>query len=41
MLRSLGRLVLGNSEQKELVSLPDGTFWSIEVKKNVINRIKM
>lgn len=41
MLKSLGRLILGNSEQKELFALPSGAFWTAESKKNVVNRIRM
>lgn len=31
VLKSLGKLILGNSEQKELLKLPSGTLWKVEI----------
>ena len=31
VLKSLGKLILGNSEQKELLKLPTGTLWKVEI----------
>lgn len=31
VLKSLGKLILGNSEQKELLKLPSGTLWKVEL----------
>jgi len=31
VLKSLGRLILGNTEQKELLKLPNGSFWRVEI----------
>ena len=31
VLKSLGKLILGNSEQKELLKLPFGTLWKVEL----------
>lgn len=38
MLKSLGRLLLGDEEQREIFRLSEGTFWHLEAKRNVINR---
>jgi hypothetical protein len=31
VLKSLGRMILGNTDQKELLSLPHGSFWRVEI----------
>jgi hypothetical protein len=31
VLKSLTKLVLGNTEQRELLQIPSGTFWKVKV----------
>lgn len=41
MFKSLGRLILGGEEQKEIFRLPEGSFWRLETKRSVINRTQV
>lgn len=40
VLKSLGRLILGDDEKKQLVELSAGSFWMTQDKGNVINRVR-